>query len=260
MIDAQDLTRRVVEQRLHRYTDIGPDLAPYGAARFKFDGMRLRVAFASAQAGMASEVITRVLRFARRRGMQTQWTVMPQRLGEGEFIEALPHAGFALNEALLLMAHQGVIREPLNPQVRVLPVRSWDEMWAYEYGSRRSFFDDRYPQDVVVRQRARERWREQEQGWCRYYVAALDNRLVGGAYVTLFEEVPTIMGVYTVEEARHRGVATALLERVIGEIIRPENETCCLFVKHGNPAELLYRRLGFMPLVDELTYQREAGY
>ncbi|SRR5579875_108859 len=260
MVDIQDVTRRIVEQRLQRYTDIGPDLAPYGAARFKFDGARLRVAFASARPDAASEVIARVLRFARHRGMQTQWTVMPQRYGESEFVAALPRAGFMLTEALLLMAHHGPITAPLNLQARVFPVRSWDEMWAYEYGSRRSFFDDRYPQDVVVRQRARERWREQEQGWCRYYVAALESRIVGGAYVTLFEEIPTIMGVYTVEEARHRGVATALLARVIGEIIRPGHETCCLFVKHGNPAELLYRRLDFVPLVDELTYQREVGY
>ncbi len=253
-MDTQEVTRRVVHQRLHRYTDNGPDLGAYGSARFKFDGLRLRIAFAAAQPGATDEVIARVVRFARQRGLQPQWTVMPQRVGEADFVEALPRAGFALHEALLLMAHEGYLHAPLNPMVTTRPVQSWDDMWAYEYGSRRSFFDEAYPQDVVVRQRARDRWREQEQGWCRYYIATLENRVVGGAYITLFEEIPTIMGVYTVEEARHRGVATALLAQTIGEIIRPGRDICCLFVKHGNPAEQLYRRLGFVPLVDELTF------
>lgn len=260
MMDTQEVTRRVVHQRLHRYTDIGPDLAPYGSARFKFDGVRLRVAFATAQqSGAADEIVARVQRYARHRGLQPQWTVMPQRIGEAEFVEALPRAGFALNEALLLMAHEGYIQAPLNAQVTTQPVGVWDEMWQYEYGSRRSFFDEAHPQDVVVRQRARDRWREQEQGWCRYYIATLEGHPVGGAYVTLFEEIPTIMGVYTVEEARQRGVATALLARTIGEIIRPGRDICCLFVKHGNPAEQLYRQLGFVPLVDELTYNWEQN-
>ena len=92
MMDTQEVTRRVVHQRLHRYTDIGPDLAPYGSARFKFDGLRLRVAFATAQPGMANEVVARVVRFARQRGLQPQWTVMPQRIGEGEFAEAAPRS------------------------------------------------------------------------------------------------------------------------------------------------------------------------
>ncbi|HEV8194437.1 MAG TPA: GNAT family N-acetyltransferase, partial [Ktedonobacterales bacterium] len=88
----------------------------------------------------------------------------------------------------------------------------------------------------------------------RYYQAQLHGKVVGGCYVSLFEDVPTLLGVYTLPEARRNGVATAMLTRAVEDSIRTGHQTCCLFVKHGNPAEHLYRQLGFVPLVDEQTY------
>jgi predicted GNAT family acetyltransferase len=72
--------------------------------------------------------------------------------------------------------------------------------------------------------------------------------------VSLFEEIPTILGVYTVAEARRHGVATALLDRAIADLAHNGRWISCLFVKHGNPAETLYRQLGFAPLMDEQTW------
>ena len=77
---------------------------------------------------------------------------------------------------------------------------------------------------------------------------------MAGLYVTRYEEVPTIMGVYTIEAARGQGVATALLSHVLTDLARNGSPDCCLFVRYGNPAERVYRRLGFIPLVDEDTY------
>ena len=57
-----------------------------------------------------------------------------------------------------------------------------------------------------------------------------------------------------IAEARQRGVATALLERTISDLAHGGSWTSCLFVKHGNPAERLYRQLGFVPLMDEQTW------
>jgi hypothetical protein len=49
-------------------------------------------------------------------------------------------------------------------------------------------------------------------------------------------------------------VATALLNRAIADLARNGRWISCLFVKHGNPAESLYRQLRFAPLMDEQTW------
>lgn len=254
-MDIEGTTRRILYQRMQRYSDSGPDLGLAGTARFRAESGRLRVAFANLRPGMACEAADRVVRFARwQRLFEVQWVVVPQRPGEGELPGALRQAQFELNDDLLLMAHEGRIKARVNPAVVVVPITTFEAMWQYEYGSRQNFFDESEPIDVLVEQRARERWREQEHGWSRYYVAQLNGRFAGGCYVSLFEDVPTLLGVYTVSEARRNGVATAMLARTVGDIVHPGHETCCLFVKHGNPAEQLYRQLGFVPLVDEQTY------
>lgn len=253
-MDIEDIKRRVLSQRMHRFPDTGPDLAGAGAARYRQETGRLRVAFAGIRAGRETTAIERVQRFARQRGIEVHWVVVPERPGEGSLSDALHAAQFRLDENLLLMAHEGFVSAPRNPTVIVSTIESQQAMWQYEYGSRQAFFDEQYPAEAAVSQRARERWREHEHGWCRYYAAALQGHTVGGCYVSLFEEIPTILGVYTVAAARRHGVATALLERAISDLTHNNRWTSCLFVKHGNPAERLYRQLGFVPLMDEQTW------
>ena len=253
-MDIEDIKRRVLSQRMHRFPDTGPDLAGAGAARYRQETGRLRVAFAGIRAGRETTAIERVQRFARQRGIEVHWVVVPERPGEGSLSDALHAAQFRLDENLLLMAHEGFVSAPRNPTVIVSTIESQQAMWQYEYGSRQAFFDEQYPAEAAVSQRARERWREHEHGWCRYYAAALQGHTVGGCYVSLFEEIPTILGVYTVAAARRHGVATALLERAISDLTHNNRWTSCLFVKHGNPAERLYRQLGFIPLMDEQTW------
>lgn len=253
-MDTQDITRRVLSQRMNRYPDAGPDLGAAGMARYRQEVGRLRVAFAKIRQGHARDAVARVQGYGRYRGAEVQWIVVPRRAGEEELPEALTEAGFTLLEDLLLMAHEGPIHPSPSRAITVTVIESPDVMWQYEYGSRQAFYDDEQPSEAMVSQRARDRWREQEHGWCRYYQATLGGRMVGGCYVSLFEEIPTILGVYTVPWARRRGVARALLTRTVGDLVRSGRWTCCLFVKHGNPAELLYRRLGFAGLTDERTY------
>jgi GNAT superfamily N-acetyltransferase len=258
-MDTQDIARRILQQRMGRFSDSGPDLSPLGTARFRQEGTRLRVAFASVQPGAAGEVVARVQRHAGRRGMQVQWVVVSAHPGEEELAPALLAACFHPVERLLLMAHAGAVLAQPNPRIMIEPISAWQTMWHYEYGSRQAFFEDPQPEASIVNQRARERWREQEYGWCRYYVASLDGRMAGGCYVSLWEEIPTIMGVYTVPEARRHGVATALIQRAIADVISPGRTICCLFVKVGNPAERLYREIGFVPLLNEDTYTWDPG-
>lgn len=258
-MDTQDVTRRILSQRMTRFSDPGPELAPLGSARFRREGARIRVGFAAIAPGVAHEAVARVHRYAIGRGMQVQWVVVPESPGERELPAALLAARFRPLEHLTVMAHAGPVVARLNPAVAVAPISSWAAMWHYEFGSRQAFFDEPDPVPSVVNQRARERWREQEYGWCRYYTASMAGRMVGGCYISLWEEIPTVMGVYTIAEARGRGVATAVIERAIADTIRPGRDVCCLFVKVGNPAERLYRELGFVRIVSEDTYVWDPG-
>jgi GNAT superfamily N-acetyltransferase len=253
-METQSIARRILLQRMQRYTDLGPALGSLGKACFRVESSRLRVAYATVSAGRAGDVVDTVQRYARPRHKEVQWQVVPARPGEEELPAALLARGFAQTENLLLMAHRGHIRAPLAASVVVTPITTWQEIWQYEYGSRQAFYDDPHPVHALVNQRASERWHEIERDWCNYYVAWLDGKPVGGGYISLYEDVPTIMGLYTMPEARRRGVATALLARTIADTITVRNDVCCLYVEHGNPAERLYRHLGFFPLLDTQTY------
>jgi GNAT superfamily N-acetyltransferase len=257
-MNIEDVTQRVLTQRMSRFPDAGPQLQPAGEARFRQEGARIRVAYATLKPGMASEAVLRVLRFARARAIGVHWVVVPQRPAEVELPVALARAGFQLLESLLLMAHQGPIVAPPNPAVIISPIVTWQAMLEYEHGSREAFFEDTYPSEHAVLQRARDRWREQEHGWCRYYAALIHGEMVGGCYISLYEDIPTLMGVYTAAAARRQGVATALLARAIQDTIHPGRDLFCLFVRHGNSAEQLYRQLGFVGLCDEDTYIYET--
>jgi GNAT superfamily N-acetyltransferase len=239
---------------MERYVDPGPPLASAGTARFRQEPSRLRIAYATVASDRARDMVDAVLRFARLRHVQVQWSVVPERHDEQALGPALTAAGFSLAEDLLLMAHEGPLQAPLNPWVRVEPITSWQAMWTYEYGSRRSFYDEPRPSDALVSKRTTERWQEVERGWCHYYAAEMDGHQIGGCYVSAYEDIPTIMGVYTLPEARRRGVATALLSRAVVDVLAQRTRLCCLFVEHGNPAEHMYRGLGFEPLCDFRTY------
>ena len=257
-MDKQDIARRVLAQRMERYIDPGPFLASTGTARFRQDPARLRVAYATVDPSHADAMVEAILRFARLRHAQIQWTVVPQRPGEQALPRALRTAEFSLFEDLLLMAHQGTLVAQLSSHIGIVPITSWQAMWTYEYGSRRSFYDEPQPSDALVTKRATERWQEVERRWCRYYAAELNGQQIGGCYVSAYEDIPTIMGVYTLPEARGHGVATALLVRAVADALTPRNDVCCLFVEHGNPAERLYRGLGFEPICDFRTYVWDA--
>lgn len=255
MMDTQTLARNILAQRMERYTDMGPALDGAGRACFRRESNRLRVAYASAYPGYARELVRSVLRYAHPRGMSVQWTVVPALAGEGDLGPALLMERFRQTEHLLLMAREGVLRVTPSSDVTIHEIRTRDEMRSYEHGSRVCFYDDPHPSAALLDHRAAERWREHEQGWCRYYIARIGDAHAGGCYVSVWEQVPTIMGVYTMPFARRRGVATALLARTIADTVTARKDAYCLYVEHGNPAEALYRGLGFLPLVDTDTYE-----
>lgn len=249
------ILRRITAQRLRRYGDAGPDLAPFGSAKFSVEGSRLLVAYADISATHARGAAGRVLEFSQPRGLRVIWNVVTDGQDGIALSQALRARGFTLDERLILMARQGKLQSRPNPDVSISRIMSWTAMRDYEYGSRRSFYGEDIPDDDLVTARARERWRQQEMGWYRYYTATVRGHFVGGLYVSLWEDVPTLMGVYTLSQARQRGVATSAMAYVIDELIASGRQTYCLFVKDDNPARALYHSLGFRALATEETYQ-----
>jgi GNAT superfamily N-acetyltransferase len=252
-MDTQDVIDRILSQRSTRYRDAGPSLAPVGSARFRLEADRVRLAYASASPGKSRE------RYAGARRMQVLWTVVPERLGETELVAALEEAGFQRTEDLLLMACKNRLLGTSSRNITVSPILSRQVMQAYEFGSRLCFYGESHPEESAVTQRATERWSEQQAGWFSYYAALESGRLLGGCYASLFEDVPTLMGVYTLPEVRKQGVASQLISHVVGDLLTGDRDVCCLFVERGNPARSLYLELGFVPLVDMITFVLDAG-
>jgi GNAT superfamily N-acetyltransferase len=263
-MDKQDVMDRIFAQRATRYRDAGPSLAPVGSARFRLEVDRVRLAFASVSPGRSRELVSMVVRFARARRLQLQWTVVPERTGETELVAALDEAGFQKTEDLLLMAcngrvaGNGRIAGTSSRAITVSPILNRQLMQAYEYGSRLCFYGESHPEETAVTKRATERWSEQQAGWFSYYAALESDRLLGGCYVSLFEDVPTLMGVYTLPQARKQGVASQLISYVVGDLLSSDRDVCCLFVERGNPARNLYLELGFVPLADMITFILDA--
>ncbi len=254
-----DVTRRVVAQRRLRFPDPIPGLAADRGAFARTDGMLLRVAYALCPPDAAHALVDHVVRHATARGLGVHWTVVPTLAGEAALPPALLARGFRVDESQRLMVHVGPLTPPAAgpaPGVTIHPIATWREMLLYEQGSRLAFFNDASPHPSVVENRARQRLHDQERGWARYYAAHLDGRPVGGCYLTLYEDIPTVMGVYTVPAAQGRGVATALLAAVVDGLIAEGQPAHCLYVRVGNPAERLYRALGFVHVLDEHTYLR----
>ncbi len=257
-MDTKDVTRRILAQRAARYGDLGPDFGQAGTARFRLETDRLRLGYARAALGRSPELVARVIEFAQQRRRPVQWMVVPQRAGETELVAALEQAGFSKTEDLLLMACGEPISVPSSPGITISTLLNAEQMLAYEYANRLCFYDDTHPLAVAVKQRATDRWREQLGGWFRYYAAFVGDRLVAGCYASLFEDIPTIMGVLTLPEIRRQGVASQLLSTVASDLLGVERSACCLFVERRNPAQYLYRKLGFVHLVDMLTFNLET--
>jgi GNAT superfamily N-acetyltransferase len=258
VMDTADLIARITRQRLQRFFETVPGVERLGHVPCRPDGPQLHIAFASAQPGSALALVDAVLAYCAQQGLAVDWTVTPTRAGEAELEPPLFTRGLRVEEHQRLMAREGPITMSVVPRITVAPIDTLDAMMVYEAGSRASFFYDQAPSRDAVERRARQRFDEQACGWSRYLAVYLDHRPVGGCYYTRWEEVPTIIGVYTVPQARRQGVATALVSHVVHTLWSTGNHACCLFVRDGNPAERIYRAIGFVPLVDEYTYSREV--
>nr|MBA3825359.1 hypothetical protein [Ktedonobacterales bacterium] len=206
------LTEAVLAQRQERMNDIGPSLRGIGSARYQLSGGSLMVSYAQPRAGKADELIERVNRYARDRWLAVQWTITRGR-DDPQMEAALIGRRYSLRETLRMMGKIGELTPTAHPlaDVRVAPVTTMAQMQSYERISSWSFAHQPNPSLDHLVVRGRERWDEQQARWYQYYLGYLNEEPVSGAYVSLWERVPTIYGVATLPTARQRGVAGAVL-------------------------------------------------
>jgi GNAT superfamily N-acetyltransferase len=254
-MDLTALTEAVLAQRQERMTDIGPSLRGVGSARYQLSGGSLMVSYAQPRAGRAEELVERVNRYARDRWLAVQWTITRGR-DDPQMEAALIARRYTLRETLRMMGRVGELVPPAQPltDVRVIPVSTMAQMQSYERISSWSFAHQPNPSLDHLLVRGRERWDEQQARWYQYYLGYVRDEPVSGAYVSLWERVPTIYGVATLPAARQRGVAGQVLRDLVHETLQSGFQWTCLYVALGNPAENLYRSLGFTTLLEQSTY------
>ncbi len=255
-MDLSSLAQTMITQRRERMHDAGPSLRGAGSAYFQFNGGMLLVGEAQVRPGKGEEMVERVIRFARERWLAISWTILHGQ-DSAELRQALAHQGFVHRETLRLMGCIGGLITPSAQPAAVVvqPVKDIAQMQQYERISSWGFNHQEYLSPEYVQMRARERWDEQESRWYQYYLGFLNGNPVSGAYVSLWEQVPTIYGVATIPPARRQGVAGWVLRVLVQDVLRAGFPWSCLYVAAGNPAQMLYESLGFTPLLEQTTLQ-----
>lgn len=255
-VDLQALAEAVLVQRQERMTDHGPPLRGIGTARYQMNGSSIQVSAPLVRPGRAHEMVDRIIRYARERWYAISWTVTADR-DDPTLSDALRQQGFTVRETLKLMGRIGPLSDLARstPDITVGPVRIIEEMQAYERISSWGFSHQPNPSQDHVVMRGRERWDEQHARWYQYYLGRLRGEPASGAYVSLWERVPTIYGVVTLPSARNQGVAGQVMRYLVHDTLALGFPWTCLYVAVGNPAENLYRSLGYIPLFEQTTFQ-----
>lgn len=254
------LTETALRQRLERMVDSGPPLRGLGMAGFQIYGSTLYVGGVRPRPGRAGELVTRVLRFARDRWLHVSW-IHSEARDDPAVPMILINAGFGVRERLRLMGCIGQLQIvlPHRPDLIVAPVATREQMDQYERISQWGFNDNPMPAAQQVVLRRQERWDEQINHLYQYYMGWLEGRPVSGAYVSLWERVPTIYGVVTAPSARRTGAASQVMLHLVGDILARGFAWTCLYVAVGNPAQQLYERLGYVPLLEQTTYSWQGS-
>ncbi len=90
----------------------------------------------------------------------------------------------------------------------------------------------------------------------RWFVAAIDGRIVAFAGLLVLEGVGYLDHVVTFPEARRRGLATALTARALSEASSAGAERVFLLAEPDEAPARLYDRLGFRPLTKIVSWLR----
>ena len=252
-LDLQALAEAVLLQRQERMNDSGPGLRGLGSARFQVSSTQLHIANAQIRDGKTDDFVNRIIHFAYDRHLAISWNVASLHSAPDTIPTLLSH-GFRVNETLRLMGRiGGLIQLPPQPGVTVDLVASINEMQEYERISAWGFNDIEHPSSERLLVKGRERWDEQQARWYQYYVGKLNGVIAGGAYISLWERVPTIYGVVTAPPARRHSIAAQVMYRLVQDTLQLGYPWTCLYVRVENPAENLYQLLGYTFLFEMTT-------
>ncbi len=255
------LANAALRQRLDRMVDHGPQLRGVGTAHFQIYGSTLYVCGALPRPGRAEELVTRLLRFARDRLLSISWVHTEQR-DDPHILASLLNHGFEVREVLRLMGCIGSLHAvaPHRTDLVVAPITSIEQMEHYERISQWGFSSNPQPTPQQITLRGQERWDEQAAHLYQYYMGWLAGEPVSGAYVSLWERVPTIYGVVTVPPARRTGAAAAVMQHLVRVTLDRGMPWTCLYVAAGNPAQHMYERLGYVPLIEQTTFTWRVNF
>jgi GNAT superfamily N-acetyltransferase len=260
-VDLDALTQAVLTQRQERMHDQGPSLRGLGSAYFQQHSTTLYISGLQIRPSRGDEVIKKIQRYARERWLGVTLTHVTER-DDSATTSLLSAHGFHISETLHLMGRVGSLNplSHINPLVTVALITSLAEIREYERISQWGFNNDPNPSVDFLSLRSRERWDEHQAQWYRYYLGRLNGYPAGGAYVSLWEKVPTIYGVVTAPTMRGQGIAGQVMTRLVQDTLNHGFGWTCLYVARGNPARRLYEELGYSYLLEFVTYQWHDTY
>jgi ribosomal-protein-alanine N-acetyltransferase len=92
-----------------------------------------------------------------------------------------------------------------------------------------------------------------------FWVADVDRRLSGYAAVSIVQDVAELQRIATAASGRRSGIATALLEAVVGEAAEAGAERLLLEVREDNAAaRAFYAKSGFTEIARRARYYRDG--
>lgn len=169
--------------------------------------------------------------------------------------EVIARAGFQLVDDWNAMLCRRLAAVSPNPAVKVTLADSEADLlgaaWIAEQIDRREAIDFK---DLSVRRRKERYWREYNDWGTRFALARLGGRPVGTARLTE-EELPVVVGVATLLEARNRGVATAVTA-TLTRMALDRHGLCALYAGRESQAARIYRRLGYQSLFSTRAWLR----
>ncbi|MCL4396043.1 MAG: GNAT family N-acetyltransferase [Chloroflexi bacterium] len=163
--------------------------------------------------------------------------------------------GFTMTEQETQMVLAGRDREPAAaPDVTVTQIELKDVDWWAKIQHRA--FGMGVPSETAINL-ARATF---DFGGFRPYVARIEGTPVGAATLITWQGVCGIYGVATLPEARHRGVGTALVRRMIADARVRGDSPICLQAETGADTQRWYERLGFRVVYDRTGWTRNSHH
>jgi GNAT superfamily N-acetyltransferase len=152
--------------------------------------------------------------------------------------------GAERHAADVVMVHQAPATLEPPGEVTIRRVVNPDAEFWRRYSESRNMFGEPLPPDVVDQMDRRDREVMIPAG-LRLFAASVNGELAGLANLLSLDGVGYVDNVVTFPEFRRRGVATALIMRLVDESLGGGDRAIHLLADEGQPPQRLYERLGF---------------